>query len=171
MFDNSTPRISSPWTEDFPSLDLKNPSSLDLKLFFNPDEIFGDFDPGKVGFLVFMSFIFPKIFDNLFLTCSDLDTLVLSADWTGFSCSIGLLSVFWFKFSFSEVCAVWTGCSFVIDFSVSKLVWLSTTSLWALCFFNLSLSARTSSYHFSKIGIASSRFVVPDEEIFCFPSI
>ena len=62
-----------------PSLDLKNPSILDLKLFFNPDEVFVDFVPAKVGFFYLMSLIFPKMFDNLFFTCSDLDTLVLSA--------------------------------------------------------------------------------------------
>ena len=33
------------------------------------------------------------------------------------------------------------------------------------------LFAWTSSNHFSKTGIASSRLGVPDEEIFCFPSI
>ena len=39
------------------------------------------------------------------------------------------------------------------------------------CFFCFSLSAIISSNHFSKIGIASSKFWVPDENIFCFPSI
>ena len=36
---------------------------------------------------------------------------------------------------------------------------------------SLSLLACTSSNHFSNIGIASSILVVPDENIFCFPSI
>ena len=38
-------------------------------------------------------------------------------------------------------------------------------------FCSFSFSACTSSNHFSKIGIASSKFGVPDDEIFCFPSI
>ena len=38
-------------------------------------------------------------------------------------------------------------------------------------FFSFSLFEWTSSNHFSKMGIASSKFGVPEEEIFCFPSI
>ena len=37
----STPKISSPWTEDFPNLDLKKFSNFFLKLPFPGDEIVG----------------------------------------------------------------------------------------------------------------------------------
>ena len=68
LLDNSTPSISSPCTEDFPSLDLKKPSSLDLKLFFEPVESFGDLIPGIFGFFILKSFNFPNIFVSLLLT-------------------------------------------------------------------------------------------------------
>ena len=51
------------------------------------------------------------------------------------------------------------GCSLVV----------STVS-WGACS-SFPLFACISSNHFSNIGIASSRLGVPDEEIFCFPSI
>ena len=68
LLDNSTPSISSPCTEDFPSLDLKKPSILDLKLFFEPVESFGDLIPGIFGFFILISFNFPNIFVSLLLT-------------------------------------------------------------------------------------------------------
>ena len=41
---------------------------------------------------------------------------------------------------------------------------------WDVCS-SFALLAWTSSNHFSNIGTASSKLGVPDEEIFCFPSI
>ena len=58
----STPKISSPWTEDFPNLDLKKPSNFFLK-FPCPDlEIFVvESFLSKFGFLNLIFFNFSKI--------------------------------------------------------------------------------------------------------------
>ena len=91
-------------------------------------------------------------------------SLTLGVDWglifSVFSSGFWSVETLWFIFS--SGLGVTTGCS-----------WLDAKFFCAssLSFLSFSLSACTSSNHFSKIGIASSRFCVPDDEIFCFPSI
>ena len=58
----STPKISSPWTEDFPNLDLKKPSNFFLKFPFRDLEIV-DVDSllPRFGFFNLIFFNFSKI--------------------------------------------------------------------------------------------------------------
>ena len=182
MFASSTPNISSPWTLDLPSLDFKKLSNFDLKLPIF--DLLNDFllaRPAKESLFSLISFNFPKTFDNLLLIWSCFDGLALSLAETG-ALSIGFwFSLVWFTIFCSGTagfCSVTTGASgwtlvsllFCVVFTsgTTSFVVISVSFVW---FFNLSLSSWTSSNHFSKIGIASSKFVVPDDEIFCFPSI
>ena len=154
-------------------------------MFFFIEGDFGSLIPSKDGFfnLIFLSL--PNKFENFSFVVE-----VISL----FSCLIFSLSTFVTSSIFfstlwlttgSVVCevsfVVWVTISWVsflleiiVSFCWVRLLWASlsdATWLSWLCFFNLSLSAWMSSNHFSKIGIASSKFWVPDEEIFCFPSI
>ena len=66
------------------------------------------------------------------------------------------------------------GLSFVggvADVTAVSVVFCVSSGVIVSLLFSLSLFACTSSNHFSKIGIASSKFGVPEEEIFCLPSI
>ena len=182
---NSTPTISSPCIEDLPILVLKKSKIFASELFFLIEGDLGSLIPSKDGFFNFIFFNLPNRFENfsfvvevlfvsslliLSLVETFLSSILFSTIWLTIGCDG------WFTSGF-----VWTSLSWVTPGEeVSVLdcwsifccsVW--TTLVWfsSACFFNFSLSAWISSNHFSKIGIASSRFGVPDEEIFCFPSI
>ena len=74
LLKSCTPKISSPLTEDFPNLDLKKFSNLDLKFPILPllNEVNEDFVKlfAKEGFFNFISFNLPKIFASLPLASS-----------------------------------------------------------------------------------------------------
>ena len=177
MLVSSTPITSSPWIEDFPILDLKKSTTLlnGLSLFLIGD--FGSLIPFNDGFFIFKFLNFPNIFEILlfgaastlssvfstsllFNNVSSTFVIVWGLIFSVFSCGFCSVETVWFIFSSALI--VVAGCSWV----VARFFCASSVS-----FFSFSLSACTSSNHFSKIGIASSKFCVPDDEIFCFPSI
>ena len=121
-----------------------------------------------------MESFLPKsgFFNLIFLTLS----IKLEAIFVAFSWVV----IFWLSASTSFV-----GTTFCSTISVGLVVLTSVTVVcwevevsWVVevcskffCSFSFSFCAWISSNHFSKIGIASSKFGVPDDEIFCFPSI
>ena len=182
---NSTPIISSPWIVDFPIFVLKKSKALVKALFFFIVGDFGSLIPSKDGFfnLIFLSL--PNKFENfsfvvevvLLFSCLifslvifDVSSIFFSTLWLTIGSAVCKVSVvFWATTSWVSLpVETWVSFCFVVSLWTSLLdvVWFS----W-LCLFNLSLSAWISSNHFSKIGMASSKFWVPDEDIFCFPSI
>ena len=92
-----------------------------------------------------------------------------------FGCASSWLSVLEFSVLIDTCGSFWIVFSlFVCTFTCSKSSEDFSFSFEAFSssFFNsFCFWLWTSSNHFSKIGIASSRFGVPDEDIFCFPSI
>ena len=154
---------------------MKKFSNLDLKLPAFPllkedKEGLSKFF-AKEGFFNFISFNFSKIFPNLFFGFSSEDEMVFS-----FSDTIDVCSWIWLSLVCDSAAAGVDKVSSLIGSAIevlfsSEVTCCATFSKSLLWFFNLSLSSWTSSNHFSKIGIASSKLVVPDDEIFCFPSI
>ena len=164
----STPTISSPWTAFFPSLAFKKLSIFCLKLLFPEAEIFCavSFLP-KLGFVNFKFLNFSRKLEGDFV-------------WVDVSVFSDSEDKFWFTTADSivfpavaVVCSGIIGCSGVgvvcSGITDGCLLFVSEVS-WEGCS-SFPLFAWISSNHFSNIGIASSRLGVPDEEIFCFPSI
>ena len=169
LFVISTPSISSPWAVDFPNLDLKKPSNLLLKPPLPNAEIFGVLIPlPKEGFFNLIFFNLSKKLEGVLLSeaslsSTEVETVCVEAGSGAFSVkeviSVGLgVSI-----------VVGVACSVVTGGCSSVVTDVSAVSLEICC--SLSLFLWISSNHFSNIGIASSRLGVPEEEIFCFPSI
>ena len=163
MLKENPPIISSPWTAFLPSLAFNKFSIFCLNLLLPPVEISDDlsFLP-KLGFL---NLIFFKLSRKL--------NFVFLSSWFSFK--------FWFTStgSFFSGCIVvwfWTGVPWTsVDWSVEVCIcswevcvcsWEVCVCSWEDCFskfcFSFSFCWWTSSNHFSNIGIASSRFGVPD---------
>ena len=157
LLDNSTPTISSPLTEDFPILDLKK---LPIFLENSPagKELFDtELFLIKSGFL---NLIFFKLSKNANLDF--LFSVPSSSAWFKLVVSflVSVVVVDWFV---AWIFSIWLELSDCIEVC-------SVATLCAWTSFSFSLPETTSSNHFSKIGIASSKLGVPEDEIFCFPS-
>ena len=151
----STPKISSPWTEDFPILDLKKPPIFLANIPFGDEAFVSELFLAKLGFLNLIFFNFSRILEGVFVSKVSLFSVGAATLWVivGSAC-----------LGFSTTGGV--GCSGGVDGSSFGVLVVSAGAVSSFPLF-----AWTSSNHFSNIGIASSRLGVPDEEIFCFPSI
>ena len=120
------------------------------------------------GVFIFIFFSFSKIFLGFAFSASSLFTF----SEMGAVVSVAGLIISGVVLTSSVFCTVGS-CVGAIVFSEGVSIF-STCSVAVGCCkfcFSFSFCACTSSNHFSRIGIASSKFGVPDDEIFCFPSI
>ena len=135
---SSTPTISSPWTEDFPILDLKKPPSLFLisDIDLPPDSLIESFFPNS-GFFNFILF---NLSNKLVVTFD-----FWSSFWL-FWLVVEIFSKLLFKFSLFWFCkAVVSILGEIVSLTCSDCMFsifvLSLLSVWSLLFCSFSFCA------------------------------